>query len=96
MFKDNAGIEVLKTGLQSPDPFVRAKSVEVVARFPFLDFYELLKQASKDEYINVSISAINALTKYQKKENLKLFENLFSAPNPLVRISAASAYLRSL
>ncbi|MEO0205693.1 MAG: HEAT repeat domain-containing protein [candidate division WOR-3 bacterium] len=96
MLKDNSGIEILKTGIQSPDPFVRVKVVEVMARYPVSDFYELLKQASKDEYINVSISAISALTKYQKKENQKLFEGLLSAPNPLVRIKAASAYLRSL
>ncbi|MGB9720655.1 MAG: HEAT repeat domain-containing protein [bacterium] len=96
ILRDTTGIEILKVGLQSPDPFVRVKVVEVMARYPISDFYESLKQASKDEYINVSISAINALTKYQEKENQKLFEGLLSAPNPLVRINVASAYLRSL
>ncbi len=96
MLKNNSGVEILKSGIQSPDPFIRVKAVEVMGRFQLPDFYELLKQATKDEYINVSISAINALAKYQKKENLKLFEQLLSAPNPLVRIAAASAYLRNL
>ncbi|MGQ9665509.1 MAG: HEAT repeat domain-containing protein [bacterium] len=96
ILRDNSGVDVLRSGLQSPDPFVRIKAVEVINRYPLPDFYELLKQAAKDEYINVSLNAINALTKYQKKENLKLFEQLLSAPNPLVRIAAASAYLRSL
>lgn len=96
ILKDNSGVDILKSGIQSPDPFIRVKAVEVMGRFPLPDFYELLRQATKDEYINVSISAINALAKYQKKENLKLFEQLLSAPNPLVRIAAASAYLRNL
>lgn len=96
MLKNNTGIEILKSGIQSNDTFIRVKAVEVMGRFQLPDFYELLRQATKDEYINVSISAINALAKYQKKENLKLFEQLLSAPNPLVRIAAASAYLRNL
>uniref|UniRef100_A0A7C6EHX2 HEAT repeat domain-containing protein n=1 Tax=candidate division WOR-3 bacterium TaxID=2052148 RepID=A0A7C6EHX2_UNCW3 len=96
MLKDNSGVDVLKSSLQAADPFARVKAVEVMERFPLPEFYDLLKQASKDEYINVSISAINALVKYQKKENLKLFEGLLSAPNPLVRITSAGAYLRSL
>jgi len=96
MLKDYSGVEILKSGLQASDPFARVKAVEVMDRFPLPEFYDLLKQASRDEYINVSISAINALVKYQKKENLKLFEDLLSAPNPLVRITSAGAYLRSL
>lgn len=96
ILKDNSGVDILKSGIQSPDPFIRVKVVEVMGHFPLPDFYELLRQATKDEYINVSISAINAVAKYQKKENLKLFEQLLFAPNPLVRIAAASAYLRNL
>ncbi len=94
--KDNSGVDVLKAGLQSPDPFVRIKVVEVMERFPLPEFYDLLKEACKDEYINVSIGAINTLLKYQRKENKKIFENLLKAPNPLVRITSAGAYLRSL
>ncbi|MEO0096455.1 MAG: HEAT repeat domain-containing protein [candidate division WOR-3 bacterium] len=96
MLKDDSGVDVLKSGLQSPDPFVRVKVVEIMERYPLPEFYDLLKEACRDEYINVSIGAINALLKYQKKENLKLFENLLKAPNPLVRIASAGAYLRSL
>lgn len=96
LLKDNSGIAVLKSGIQSPDPFVRVKSADIMARFPLSEFYDLLKLACKDEYINVSISAINGLVKYRKKESLKLFEELLSAPNPLVRITAAGAYLRNL
>ncbi len=96
ILKDNSGVEVLKSGLQSGDPFVRVKSVEVMAHHPHADFYELLTTACRDEYINVSIGAINALVNYHKKESLKLFEDLLDAPNPLVKIAAASAYLRTL
>ncbi len=96
LLNDKTGVEVLISALQSPDPFVRTRAVETIEKFPLPDFYEPLKEACRDEYINVSISAINALVKYQKKENLKLFAELLSASNPLVRIAAASAYLRSL
>ncbi len=93
IFRNPEGIRVLKEGLKSADPFVRVKSVEVIKEFPLLEFYEVLKDACKDEYINVSVNAIEALRFYGKKENLSLFEKLFSAPNPLVRIAAATAYL---
>jgi HEAT repeat protein len=96
MLKDNSGVEVLKSGLQSSDPFVRVKSVEVIKKYPLLEFHDLLKQACGDEYINVSINAINTIVKYQKKEDLKLFEQLLRAPNPLVKIASAGAYLKGL
>lgn len=88
------GIEILKNGIQSPDPFVRVKSIEVMRKFPIQEFYELIKKACADEYINVSINAIEALKLYHKKEDLKLFEKLMSAQNPLVKIAAATAYLK--
>lgn len=96
MLKDTSGIETLKLGIQSSDPFTRVKAVEVMERFALPEFYELLKGACRDYYINISISAINSLVKYRNKGDLKLFEELLSAPNPLVRITAASAYLRNL
>ncbi len=95
ILKKTEGIEILKTAIQSPDPFVRIKGVEVMKKFPLLEFYELLKKATTDEYINVSIAAIEGLKLYHKKEDLKIFEGLFSAPNPLVRIASATAYLKN-
>jgi HEAT repeat protein len=55
----------------------------------------LLKEAVKDEYINVSIVAIEALAKYKAKEHQTLFAEMMDAPNPLVKIAAATAYLQS-
>ncbi|MEO0142143.1 MAG: HEAT repeat domain-containing protein [candidate division WOR-3 bacterium] len=95
MLHNTEGIEVLKAAVQSPDPFVRVKGAEAMKKFPLLEFYELLKKATGDDYINVSIAAIEGLRLYHKKEDLKIFAELFSAPNPLVRIAAATAYLKN-
>uniref|UniRef100_A0A7C4TAA5 HEAT repeat domain-containing protein n=1 Tax=candidate division WOR-3 bacterium TaxID=2052148 RepID=A0A7C4TAA5_UNCW3 len=96
MLNNTEGVEVLKNGLASPDPFIRVKASEAMKKFPIAEFYELLKKATKDEYINVSINAIEALKSYHKKETLEIFEKLLSAPNPLVKIAAATAYLKGL
>ncbi len=95
MLNNDSGNEILKQALKSDDPFVRIKAVEILKRYPLPEFFEPLKQATQDEYINVSIGAIDDLRHYHKKELKKLFVQLLDAPNPLVRIAAAVAYLKA-
>lgn len=94
-FKKRDGVPVIKDGLKAQDPFVRVKCVEIIQRYNLPEFYDLLKPALDDMYINVSIAALRAMTSYKKKESAAFFEKMLSAPNPLVRITAASAYLQS-
>jgi len=88
--------EILEEGLKANDPFVRAKTVEILKKYPIPALYDMLREATKDEYVNVSVPAIDALQGYQKKESLSLYEKLMDAPNPLLKIAAAKAYLKSL
>lgn len=85
--------ELLKQAIRSPDPFVRVKALEIVRRFPLLEFYEDVKDAVQDEYINVSIAALAIIKAYNRKEALPTVERALSAPNPMLRIAAASTYL---
>jgi len=94
-FKKRDGIAVIKEGLMSNDPFIRVKCVDIIRRYNLPEFYDLLKSALDDMYINVSISALRALTVYKKKESAPLFEKMMAAPNPLVKIVAATAYLQN-
>ena len=89
------GVDVLKQGLQSNNPFTRVKVVQILKKFNLPEGSQLLKEAVKDEYINVSIVAIEALAKYKAKEHQTLFAEMMGAPNPLVKIAAATAYLQS-
>jgi len=93
ILKDRDGIETIKSALQSNDPFIRVKAVEIVQRFPVGDLYETVKEMTADQYINVTIGAINALIAYHKKESFPVYEKLLNAPNPLLKIAAATAYL---
>jgi HEAT repeat protein len=38
--------------------------------------------------------AIEALAKYKQKESQEIFAELMKAPNPLVKIAAAAAFLQ--
>jgi HEAT repeat protein len=93
-FKKRDGVAVIKEGLKSNDPFVRVKCVDIIRRYPQADFYDLLKPCLEDMYINVSIGALRAMAAYKKKESAPFFEKMMAAPNPLVRIAAATAYLQ--
>ncbi|HEX7320465.1 MAG TPA: HEAT repeat domain-containing protein [bacterium] len=93
ILKDRTGIETIEGALKSNDPFVRVKAVEIVQRFPLGELYETVKETTADQYINVSIGAINALIAYHKKESFPVYEKLLNAPNPLLKIAAATAYL---
>lgn len=95
MFRDLAGLVVIKDALASENPFNRVQAVQILKKFNVPDATELLEQAAQDEYINVSIIAIEALARHAPGQNRELFVRMMNAPNPLVRIAAAAAYLRS-
>jgi len=90
------GVDVLKQGLRSDDPFLRIRVVEIFKKYQVPNVFESLKEATRDEYINVSIGAIEALTRYHGKRSRKLFAELMDEPHSLVKITAATAYLVNL
>jgi HEAT repeat protein len=96
IFNDKEGVAILKEGLKSNDPFTRIEAVDVFKRYNIPDASEALKEAVHDEFINVSIIAIEALTIYRTPECNKIFIEMMDAPNPMVKIAAASAFLQSL
>lgn len=93
--KKRDGVSVIKEGLKSNDPFIRVKCVDIIRRYNLPEFYDQLIPALDDMYINVSIAALRAMAAYKKKESAPFFEKMMSAPNPLVKIVAAAAYLQS-
>lgn len=95
ILNNKEGIDVLKEGLSSNNPFIRVKTVQILKKHRVPEGPQLLEEAVQDEYINVSIVAIEALAKYRNKKNQNLFQKLMDAPNPLVKIAAASAYLQN-
>lgn len=94
IMNNKEGVEVIKQGLETGGPFVRVKVVQILSRHRISEGQELLEKATQDEYINVSIVAIETLAKYRQKASRKLFQELMNAPNPLVKIAAAAAYLQ--
>lgn len=90
------GIDVLKQGLRSDDPFVRIKVVEILKKYDVPDLFTFLEEATQDQYINVAIGAIEALAKHHGKKSLMLFAELMNVVNPRIQIAAATAYLVNL
>jgi len=88
-------MDVFTQGLSSSNPFTRTVVVRILKDHNIAESKELLLQAAEDDYINVSILAIEALARYRAKEHASTFVTMMDAPNPLVKIAAASAYLRS-
>jgi HEAT repeat protein len=88
-------IDVLKEGAAANNPFVRVSTVMIIKKYGLTEAKGLLETAVHDDYINVSILAIEALATYWPKEHALLFAGMMKAPNPLVKIAAASAYIRS-
>ncbi|UCC12811.1 MAG: hypothetical protein JSW02_04610, partial [candidate division WOR-3 bacterium] len=54
---------------------------------------ELLKRAVEDEYINVSVVAVEALAVHDAGAHRDIFIRAMDAPNPMLRIAGAAAYL---
>lgn len=87
------GVSVLQQALQSDDPFAREYAVNILKKYDILETPQLLKDVVRDEYTNVSVAAIEALVQYGAEEQ-RLYEEMMNAPNPLVQIAAAGAYLQ--
>ncbi len=94
IMNNKEGVEVIKQGLETGGPFVRVEVVQILSMHRISEGQELLEKATQDEYINVSIVAIETLAEYRQKASRKLFQELMNAPNPLVKIAAAAAYLQ--
>jgi HEAT repeat protein len=94
ILNNKEGVPVLKEALETGDPFVRVNVVQILNKYQISEGPDLLTVATKDEYINVSVVAIEALAKYRQKESQKNFMELMKAPNPLVKIAAAAAFLQ--
>ncbi len=90
------GYEILKEAIGQDNPFVRARAVEILKKYRLRSAGDLLISAVDDEYINVSIVAIQGLARLKNKEHQVVFIDKMKAPNPLVRIAAASAYLQNV
>jgi HEAT repeat protein len=93
IMNNNEGVPILKEALETGDPFIRVNVVQILKKYRLNQGPALLKIAVKDEYINVSVVAIEALAKYRQKDTRAIFTDLMKAPNPLVKIAAAAAYL---
>lgn len=96
VLNNDDGVDVLKQGLSSNDPFVRIQVVEILKRYHVPALFESLKEATQDEYVNVSIGAIEALAEHYSKKSMNLFRELMDVPNAQIKIAAAKTYLLNL
>lgn len=92
---DDSGAQILMSSLESNDPFVRIAAVEVLLRHNVPDSYDELRAAVHDEYMNVAVLAVEALAKHDAANQKRLFAELLDASSILLRVNAASAFLRS-
>ena len=92
---DHTGVVALKKGLQSNDPFVRIHTAKVLTRHKLPETYSDLEAATRDELMNVAVQSVNALSQHEPLGYRELFLELMDAQNPVLRIAAAAAYLRS-
>jgi HEAT repeat protein len=93
VFNEPQGLRMLEQGLGSGDPFTRVQVVRILRAHTTVDAVELLKKAVEDEYINISVVAVEALAAYNAEEHRDVFAETMDAPNPMLRIAGAAAYL---
>jgi HEAT repeat protein len=93
---DESGVKALNNGLQSRDPFVRIHTTEVLTRHKVEQTLPHLEAATRDEFVNVAVQALRALVEHEPLAYQELYAELMDAQNPLLRITAAKAYLGSL
>ena len=87
-------MNVLTQAIESDDPFVRARAAYIMKKFPLPEKVHLLEKAARDEYVNVSLAALEALAQYRMKKHKRLFAGLMNVGNATVRIAAATAYMQ--
>lgn len=88
-------MNVLGQAMESEDPFVRARAAYIMKKFPLPEKVHLLEKAARDEYVNVSRAALEALARYRMKKHKRLFAELMNVGNATVRITAATAYIQA-
>ena len=94
ILEDRAGIDALEKAVQSNDPFVRIRAMDVLARYDVPDMREQIVEATRDEYVNVAVKAVQALAEHDASRYRKLFAELMDSSSPLLRITAAAAFLK--
>ncbi len=92
---DDIGVAALQNGLQSSDPFVRIRAAGVLVRHKLPETYPALAAAAHDEFVNVAVQAVKALSLHEPRQYRELFVELMDAQNPLLSIAGATAFLRS-
>ncbi len=92
-FGDPQGVTMLEQALASGDPFTRVQVVRILRDRQSDETVKLLKPAVEDEYINVSIVAVEGLALWDPGAYRDIFIKAMNAPNPLLRIAGAAAYL---
>jgi HEAT repeat protein len=95
ILNDTSGLNIVEDGLKSHDPFIRIAALHVFKKHHVPDALSLLKDTVHDEYVSVSVGAIEVLAAYHAQECREIFEERMAVPNPLIKIAAATAYLRS-
>jgi len=93
VFNDPEGLAILEQGLEQGDPFTRVQVVRILRFHGTAGASELLKRAVEDEYINVSVVAVEALAAHDAGEYRDIFIKTMDAPNPMLRIAGAAAYM---
>jgi len=93
---DDTGVDILKKSLKANDPFVRIHAASVFTRHTIPGTTVALESALKDEFVNVAVLVLRALAEHDAPGQRQQFIELMDAQNPLLRIEAAAAYLRSL
>ncbi len=94
ILNNHDGVSVLQEALQADDPFAREYATYILEKYEIANAVQLLRDVVRDKYTNVSVAAIEALSQYTSQEQQRLFEEMMNAPNPLVQIAAAAAYLK--
>jgi HEAT repeat protein len=94
ILNDRAGVNALEKAVQSRDPFVRIRAVEVLVRHDVPEMRAFLDAATRDEYVNVAVKALEALSEHDAKNYRKRFAQMMDSQNSLLRVAAAAAYLR--
>lgn len=94
ILNDQTGIGALEKSVQSRDPFVRIRAMEVLIRLDIPEMRDDLEAATRDEYVNVAVKAIHALAEHDARNHRKRFIELMDSQNSLMRVAAAAACLR--
>jgi HEAT repeat protein len=89
-FGDPQAVTMLEQAMASSDPFIRVQVVRILRDRQSEETVKLLKPAVEDEYINVSVVAVEGLALWDPGAYRDIFIKAMNAPNPLLRITGAA------